>query len=114
MSAYTIDWEVVLMVHQHLHSESYAGIYVPNLARAVAEGNDAGAEPFINIVGYMVGNGVTDSEVDGDAFVPFAAGKSLISREMHHDLLEACGGTYWNKTYGKIISMSKHSCPHHL
>lgn len=67
----------------------------------MAEGNDAGKEPFINIVGYMVGNGVTDTEVDGDAFVPFAAGKSLISRELHHDLVKACDGVFYNISYGE-------------
>lgn len=29
--------------------ESYAGVYVPNLARAVLEGNERGEEPQINL-----------------------------------------------------------------
>jgi carboxypeptidase C (cathepsin A) len=35
--------------------ESYAGIYVPNLVQAVVKGNEAGAEPHINMEGYLVG-----------------------------------------------------------
>ena len=80
--------------------ESYAGIYVPNLAKKVVEGNEDGVSPFINIVGIMVGNGVTDKEVDLDAFVPFAAGKSLISREHAKALDAACNGVFWNRTAG--------------
>jgi hypothetical protein len=34
----------------YIAGESYAGIYVPNLARAVARGNDAGVEPALNLV----------------------------------------------------------------
>lgn len=30
--------------------------------------------------GYLVGNGCTDAEFDGNALPPFAAGKSLISQ----------------------------------
>lgn len=43
--------------HLRLPGESYAGIYVPNLARAVVEGNAEGQLPYINLVGYLVGNG---------------------------------------------------------
>lgn len=32
--------------------------------------------------GYMVGNGVTDDEFDGNALVPFAHGMGLISDEL--------------------------------
>lgn len=42
------------------------------------DGNEAGQKPALRLRGYLVGNGVTDEAVDGDALVPFAAGKSLI------------------------------------
>lgn len=29
--------------------ESYAGVYVPTLAQAVLQGNDAGQKPYINL-----------------------------------------------------------------
>ena len=44
--------------------------------------------------------GVTDEEVDGDAFPLFAEGKSLISHYLYRELKEACGGVYWNRTSG--------------
>ena len=46
--------------------------------QAVLDGNDAGQEPRLDLRGYLVGNGVTDPEFDGNALVPFALGKSLI------------------------------------
>ena len=49
------------------------------------DGNDAGQEPRLRLRGYLVGNGVTDAEFDGDALVPFAYGKSLI----RHGLAQA-------------------------
>lgn len=42
------------------------------------------------IQGYLVGNGVTDPEFDGNALVPFAHGMGLISDE----LFEVGGPTY--------------------
>lgn len=50
----------------------------PRPLQAVLDGNDAGEQPALRLRGYLVGNGVTDQAVDGDALVPFAAGKSLI------------------------------------
>jgi len=35
------------------------------------------------IQGYMVGNGVTDDEIDGNALVPFAHGMGLISDKLY-------------------------------
>ena len=40
------------------------------------------------------------TKVDLDAFVPFATGKSLISRDQSRTLYEACNGIFWNRTEG--------------
>lgn len=78
--------------------ESYAGIYVPTLSRNVANGIKAGVKPVINFKGYMVGNGCTDDQFDGDALVPFVHGMGLISDDMYKSVHKACNGTYWNAT----------------
>lgn len=81
--------------------ESYAGVYVPNLARAVVEGNDRGSQPPINIQGYLVGNPVTDEEVDGNALPLFASGKALVSHALYEQLWRVCdGGNFWNASFG--------------
>ena len=86
----------------YIAGESYAGIYVPNLARTVLAGNAAGAQPALNLKGYAVGNGCTDAAFDGNALVPFAVGKSLISTELAATAAAACGGgtRYWNASSG--------------
>ncbi|MEW5320025.1 MAG: hypothetical protein WDW38_011130 [Sanguina aurantia] len=80
--------------------ESYAGIYVPLLSLAVAEGNDKGRMPFINIQGYAVGNGCTDERIDGNALPLFGVGKSLLPYGEYMELQESCGGEFWNRTEG--------------
>uniref|UniRef100_A0A3Q7H4N0 Carboxypeptidase n=1 Tax=Solanum lycopersicum TaxID=4081 RepID=A0A3Q7H4N0_SOLLC len=82
----------------YISGESYAGIYVPTLASEVVKGIDAKVEPVINFKGYMVGNGVTDEKIDGNALVPFQHGMGLISDKMFetvmglniYDILEPC------------------------
>ncbi|KAM0935779.1 putative carboxypeptidase C [Dioscorea sansibarensis] len=78
--------------------ESYAGVYVPTLAAEVAKGIVDGQTPIINLKGYMVGNGVTDTQFDGDALVPFAHGMGLISNDIYKEVYAACNGSYWNPT----------------
>ncbi len=38
---------------------------------------------LLALQGYMVGNGVTDDQVDGDAIIPFVYGMGLISMDMY-------------------------------
>ena len=46
---------------------------MPLVARAVLDGNDAGEEPRLDLRGYVIGNGVTDREFDGNALVSLCA-----------------------------------------
>jgi hypothetical protein len=50
--------------------------------------------------GYMVGNGCTDRDFDGNAQVPFALGKSLISTSLYKRVQAACRGNYWDVKEG--------------
>ncbi|XP_022771561.1 serine carboxypeptidase-like 20 isoform X2 [Durio zibethinus] len=76
--------------------ESYAGIYVPTLSYEVVKGIDAGTKPVTNFKGYLVGNGVTDDEFDGNALVPFAHGMGLISDELYEEVKNECRGNFYN------------------
>lgn len=76
--------------------ESYAGVYVPTLAFEVVKGLDAGRKPLINFKGYLVGNGVTDDEFDGNALVPFVHGMGLISDDLFQEVTTECKGNYYN------------------
>nr|QOL01248.1 putative extracellular protein TR9_053b [Trebouxia lynnae] len=84
----------------YIIGESYAGVYVPTLAQTIVAGNADGQTPEVNIQGYAIGNGVTDDEVDGNAIIPFAYGKALLSTQLYMDLMQECNGSFWNATKG--------------
>jgi serine carboxypeptidase-like clade 1 len=50
--------------------------------------------------GYLVGNGCTDPQFDGNAQVPFALGKSLISASLYARTREACKGKFYDAPAG--------------
>ncbi|KAK9846351.1 hypothetical protein WJX81_002116 [Elliptochloris bilobata] len=75
----------------YITGESFAGVYIPTLAREVVEGNVAGNLPEMNLKGYAIGNGVTDEQFDGDAIIPFAYFKSLISERQFSALAPRAG-----------------------
>ncbi|CAN0859680.1 Serine carboxypeptidase-like 20 [Linum grandiflorum] len=91
----------------YLAGESYAGVYIPTLAAQIVQGIKARVEPVINLKGYMIGNGVTDKEFDGNALVPFAHGMALISDDLYEGANSACRGNYANPN-------SPLSCQHRL
>ena len=66
--------------------------------------------------GYAIGNGVTDDEVDGNAIIPFAYGKSLLGTQLYLDLMQECQGSFWNATKGKPshwFQTPTHTIVHH-
>lgn len=66
------------------------------MAKEVLKGNDEGQQPTLNLKGYIIGNGVTDPEFDGNALVPFARGKSLISEELFSSLHRECRSNFYS------------------
>lgn len=99
-------------------------MYVPTLVDEVLRGNNAGQTPRLSLKvgcpflhshmlqqpgmrgdcscmqGYLIGNGVTDPEFDGNALAPFARGKALISHALFGDLMSACNGSFWDAQTG--------------
>jgi len=55
---------------------------------------------MINLKGILVGNGVTDEVVDGNAWVPFLRGHALIDHRLNDLLINSCHGNYWNASEG--------------
>ncbi|OIW01324.1 hypothetical protein TanjilG_10485 [Lupinus angustifolius] len=85
-----------------LAGESFAGIYIPTLAQQIVQGFNAGAKPKLNFKGYLIGNGVTDNEFDGNAIVPYAHGMGLISDQIFEDIKGQCLGRY----HGRINNIT--------
>lgn len=83
----------------YITGESYAGIYVPTLAKAVVQGNAAGGGVHINLKGIAVGNGCLgnaagqcafDNGVELNTNVPYFAGHGLISSDTYKQFQAAC------------------------
>ena len=80
----------------YIAGESYAGVYVPSLAQEVVKGIKKGQKPRINFKGYMIGNGLTDENFDGNSQVPFAYGMGLISNAIFEACFTTCKGIYYD------------------
>ena len=74
----------------YISGESYAGIYVPFLAKNVIAYN-LGTESKINLIGIMVGNGVADWKVDTTpALLEFGWTHGLYSSQKKQNIDEFC------------------------
>ncbi|KAJ4866707.1 Serine carboxypeptidase-like 15 [Raphanus sativus] len=80
----------------YVAGNSYAGIVIPAIVHEISNGNDLSCEPQINLKGYVLGNPLTDGELDGNARIPFAHGMGLISDELYDSMKRSCGGNYFN------------------
>nr|POE69775.1 serine carboxypeptidase-like 17 [Quercus suber] len=66
----------------YVMGDSYSGIIIPILVQEISDGNEAGREPRMNLKGYVIGNPVTNTNVDLNERIPFAHLKALISDEL--------------------------------
>ncbi|KAJ4709578.1 Carboxypeptidase [Melia azedarach] len=74
----------------YLAGESYAGHYVPQLAKKIHDYNKAYSRPIINLKGFIVGNAVTDNYYDSIGTVTFWWSHSMISDKTYHSILKYC------------------------
>ncbi|TYI90929.1 hypothetical protein E1A91_D03G156400v1 [Gossypium mustelinum] len=64
----------------YITGESYAGHYIPAFAVRVHQGNKAKRGIHINLKGFAIGNGLTNPEIQYQAYPDFALNSSLISQ----------------------------------
>jgi len=77
----------------YISGESYAGIYVPYLAWQIDTHNTMAATDdsiqFINLKGFMVGNGCTDFTIDGNnAMIPTLYGFHIIPEDVYNAYMD--------------------------
>ncbi|KAK9827845.1 hypothetical protein WJX74_005191 [Apatococcus lobatus] len=73
-----------------LAGESYGGHYVPNTALEIVAGNARADEKQINLVGFLVGNGLADVRLDNLGALEYWASHAIISYETKDKAIEAC------------------------
>ncbi|CAM8945842.1 unnamed protein product [Rhodiola kirilowii] len=74
----------------YISGESYAGHYVPQLAKRIFDLNKATSNPVINLKGFIVGNAVTDNYYDSIGTVTYWWTHSIISDKTYQDILKFC------------------------
>lgn len=74
----------------YIAGESYAGHYVPQLAKLVYERNRRVSKPYINFRGFLVGNAVTDNKYDNLGTVDFWWSHAIISDSLHSQIRRHC------------------------
>nr|WGC54933.1 P-(S)-hydroxymandelonitrile lyase [Echinochloa crus-galli var. zelayensis] len=109
----------------YIAGESYGGHYVPQLSQLVYRNNIGVGKPFINLKGFMVGNGLTNDVTDMIGMYEFWWHHGLISDETMEKGLKVCPGSsfihiepecqkIWNKAAqekGKIDNYSIYTPP---
>lgn len=80
----------------YLTGVSYSGITIPITVQEIFNGNEAGNEPKINIEGYVIGNPLTDRNIDFNARIPYAHQMALLSDEFFESTKANCNGDYIN------------------
>ncbi|PON46180.1 Serine carboxypeptidase-like [Parasponia andersonii] len=74
----------------YLTGESYAGHYVPQLAREIMVYNKQYSKQPINLRGIMVGNAVTDNYYDNVGTVTYWWSHAMISDKTYKQLINTC------------------------
>ncbi|BAS81347.1 serine carboxypeptidase 24 isoform X2 [Oryza sativa Japonica Group] len=97
---FLISWMSRFPQYRHrdfyIAGESYAGHYVPQLARKIVEFNKASPYPFINLKGILVGNGVTDNYYDNIGTVTYWWTHAMISDTTYKAIMSSCNFTSAN------------------
>ncbi|KAK7329920.1 hypothetical protein VNO77_24102 [Canavalia gladiata] len=76
----------------YIAGESYAGHYVPQLAKKIHDYNKKNPQ-IINLKGFIVGNAVTDNYNDGIGTVTYWWTHSMISDQSYKSILKYCNFT---------------------
>ncbi|KAM7508345.1 hypothetical protein LguiA_018798 [Lonicera macranthoides] len=89
-----------------ISGESYAGHYVPQLAKRIYDYNKASSHPFINLKGFIVGNAVTDNYYDSIGTVTYWWSHSMISDKTYKSILNSCNFTAekYSKKCGEAVN----------
>ncbi|KAM7252572.1 hypothetical protein ACFE04_000835 [Oxalis oulophora] len=74
----------------YLSGESYAGHYIPQLAKRIHDYNKKHSNPIINFKGFIVGNAVTDNFYDSIGTVTYWWSHALISDRTYHSIIKNC------------------------
>ncbi|KOM40423.1 hypothetical protein LR48_Vigan04g062100 [Vigna angularis] len=85
-----IDHPKFLSNEVYIAGASYSGIPVPVIVQEIAQANEEGIQPTINLQGYLLGNPLTTRR-EPNYRIPFAYGMALISEELYENGIPSFG-----------------------
>ncbi|GAA0154879.1 serine protease [Lithospermum erythrorhizon] len=74
----------------YIAGESYAGHYVPQLAKKIHDYNKGTSNPIINLKGFIVGNAVTDNTYDSLGTLAYWWSHTMISDQSYKAIMKSC------------------------
>ncbi|CAI9115445.1 OLC1v1016347C1 [Oldenlandia corymbosa var. corymbosa] len=77
----------------YVGGDSFSGLIVPIVTELISKGNENGAQPPIDLKGYLLGNPVT-VPTDNNYQVPFVHGMGILSDELYESLKTNCKENY--------------------
>ncbi|KAL3530508.1 hypothetical protein ACH5RR_009830 [Cinchona calisaya] len=97
----------------YITGESYAGHYIPAFASRVQQGNKGKEGTHINLKGIAIGNGLTNPEIQYQAYTQYALDMKLITQSDYNNLsplvlkceqaIKLCGADGGNSCYSAFI-----------
>ncbi|GMH17921.1 hypothetical protein Nepgr_019762 [Nepenthes gracilis] len=78
----------------YICGDSYSGIVVPNIVQEIADGNEMGKVPMMNLKGYVLGNPLSDYANMKSSIITYAHRVALISDELYESVKISCHGDY--------------------
>uniref|UniRef100_A0A7N0T126 Serine carboxypeptidase-like 18 n=2 Tax=Kalanchoe fedtschenkoi TaxID=63787 RepID=A0A7N0T126_KALFE len=91
-----IEHPQFLKLQLFIGADSYSGISAPLVVKHVVNGNKAGAKPYLNLKGYIVGCPRTDAAINENSKISFSHRIGLISDELFEATRETCDSSYTN------------------
>ncbi|XP_019168789.1 PREDICTED: serine carboxypeptidase-like 13 [Ipomoea nil] len=78
----------------YVGGDSFSGLTVPIITKMIADGNEAGTKPLINLKGYILGNPASSLNNVHEYRIPAAYGMNLIPTDLYKSLEKNCKGNY--------------------
>uniref|UniRef100_A0A7N0ZS18 Serine carboxypeptidase-like 18 n=1 Tax=Kalanchoe fedtschenkoi TaxID=63787 RepID=A0A7N0ZS18_KALFE len=84
----------------YITGDSYAGMIIPILLQEIRKGafpQTSATSLFFLVIGYVLGNPVTNRSSDNNMIVPYAHRLALLSDELYESARVNCNGDYSNR-----------------
>ncbi|KAI3934542.1 hypothetical protein MKW92_050890 [Papaver armeniacum] len=80
----------------YIGGDSYSGKIVPVVVQHLINDIETQKYPFLHLKGYLLGNPISNRQLETNAGVPYAYGMGLLSYELFESMKENCKGKYIN------------------